>query len=272
MKYIEPLGIPEIQFAHICGADCYEATLPARPSTLEVTYINRGSLCLEQSGTACEARENDIICNFYQSDLHVYSSGFHRHHTVCFHVSFGEARDSGVPGLRIHHLPLLLSAANTSRARELIDRIIEENTLWPQNRLSCAGMFLALLEALDHALNPPESRGRESISVAKAKKYIFTNLGFPIHQRDIANHLGISPQYLCDIFKKAEGMPLMTYINRMKLDKIRQLMANERMHLKNAAAIYGYGDPNYVSRIYKKYYGKNITDGLNYNETQKEKA
>ena len=34
MKYIEPLGIPEIQFAHICGADCYEATLPARPSTL----------------------------------------------------------------------------------------------------------------------------------------------------------------------------------------------------------------------------------------------
>ena len=63
MKYIEPLGIPEIQFAHICGADCYEATLPARPSTLEVTYINRGSLCLEQSGTACEARENDIICN-----------------------------------------------------------------------------------------------------------------------------------------------------------------------------------------------------------------
>ena len=67
-------------------------------------------------------------------------------------------------------------------------------------------------------------------------------------------------------------MPLMTYINRMKLDKIRQLMANERMHLKNAAAIYGYGDPNYVSRIYEKYYGKNITDGLNYNETQKEKA
>lgn len=110
------------------------------------------------------------------------------------------------PALRIHHLPLLLSAANTSRARELIDRIIEENTLWPQNRLSCAGMFLALLEALDHALNPPESRGRESIYVAKAKKYIFTNLGFPIHQRDIANHLGISPQYLCDIFKKAEGM------------------------------------------------------------------
>ena len=52
----------------------------------------------------------------------------------------------------------------------------------------------------------------------------------------------------------------MYYINRMKLDKIRLLMKNEHMNLNRAAALYGYTDPNYVSRIYKKYYGKNITD------------
>ena len=61
MKYIEPLGIPEIQLAHICGADRYEATLPARLSTRAVTYINRGSPCFAQSVTACEPGANVII-------------------------------------------------------------------------------------------------------------------------------------------------------------------------------------------------------------------
>ena len=47
-----------------------------------------------------------------------------------------------------------------------------------------------------------------------------------------------------------------------RLEAFHRLLAekNEHMNLNRAAALYGYTDPNYVSRIYKKYYGKNITD------------
>lgn len=197
MKYIEPLGIPEIQFAHICGADCYEATLPARPSTLEVTYINRGSLCLEQSGTACEARENDIICNFYQSDLHVYSSGFHRHHTVCFHVSFGEARDSGVPGPAASTICHFCSAPRIPAARGNSSTALSRK-IRSGRRTVCPARacFWRCWKRSTMRSTRPNPGAGNPFMWQKAKKYIFTNLGFPIHQRDIANHLGISPQYL----------------------------------------------------------------------------
>ena len=37
--------------------------------------------------------------------------------------------------------------------------------------------------------------------------------------------------------------------------------------LYKAAEFFGYSDPSYVSRLYKKLFGSNITDGLLKNET-----
>lgn len=264
MPNIRLLGLPKIMFAHIFGTDCYENTLPAAKGRIEIDYIRCGSLTLSQAENTCTAYENDIICNLYTSPLQVMSPVYHRHNTVCFEVDFDICSRTEITDSSDRLcLPLLTRASDaTLPARLLIDRIIEEHTLQPENRLSAAGMFLMLAETLSLA-NLPERKqmkSSESIYVTKAKKYIYTNLSCKIRQRDIASHLGISPQYLCDIFRKSEGVPLMVYINRMKLDKIRLLMKNEHMNLRCASALYGYTDPNYVSRIYKKYYGKNITD------------
>ena len=263
MPNIRLRGLPEIMFAHSFGNDCYENTLSAAKGRIEIDYIQSGSLNLTQDESTYTARENDIICNLYISPLQVMSPVYHRHNTVCFEVDFDICDRNDSDESELLCLPFLTSASDATRpARLLIDRIIEEYTLQPERRLSAAGKFLELIETLSRA-NLPE-RGQmnssESIYVTKAKKYIYTNLSCKIRQRDVASHLGISPQYLCDIFKKSEGMTLICYINRMKLDKIRLLMKNEHMNLNRAAAIYGYTDPNYCSRIYKKYYGKNITD------------
>jgi YesN/AraC family two-component response regulator len=37
-------------------------------------------------------------------------------------------------------------------------------------------------------------------------------------------------------------------------------MERENLRLYEAATRYGYTDANYVSRLYKRYFGKNITD------------
>ena len=265
MPNIRLCGLPKIVFAHIFGNDCYENILPAASGRIEIDYIKSGSLNLSQCDNTYTAHENDIICNLYKSPLQVMSPVYHSHNTVCFEVDFDICTDGDIRTYspEILCLPFLTPASDaTIRARMLIDHIIEEHTLAPENQLSAAGMFLELIEALSRANLPArgQMKSSESIYVTKAKKFIYTNLSCKLRQRDVASHLGISPQYLCDIFKKAEGVPLMYYINRMKLDKIRLLMKNEHMNLNRAAALYGYTDPNYVSRIYKKYYGKNITD------------
>ena len=52
----------------------------------------------------------------------------------------------------------------------------------------------------------------------------------------------------------------MQFVNKVKLSKICAVMKHENLKLYEAAELYGYSDPNYVSRLFKKYYNKNITD------------
>ena len=70
----------------------------------------------------------------------------------------------------------------------------------------------------------------------------------------------ITPEYLCSIFKRCESVTLISFINKIKLDRIRTLMEKEGLTLAAAAPMYGYNDPNYVSRLCKKYYGMSLTD------------
>ena len=51
----------------------------------------------------------------------------------------------------------------------------------------------------------------------------------------------------------------MRYINKLKLENIKALMDNANMHLYEVAAMYGYNDPNYVSRLYKQLFGYSIS-------------
>ena len=55
-------------------------------------------------------------------------------------------------------------------------------------------------------------------------------------------------------------MTVMRYVNTLKLENIKTLMDNANLKLYEAAAIYGYSDPNYVSRLYKQLFGYNISE------------
>ena len=101
---------------------------------------------------------------------------------------------------------------------------------------------------------------RGSICGLHLTEYVQSNISLPITQKSVAKYLSITPEYLCAVFKKTEGMTFIKYVNGEKLSAIKKLMEKEHVHLYEAAAHFGYNDPNYVSRLFKKYYGYNITD------------
>ena len=158
--------------------------------------------------------------------------------------------------------PLIVPASEG--CRNLIDEIISTNAVFPELSLKCSGLFLALLNEISE-VNRRCKGDRESLDsphVMRAKQYIYRNIHKPIRQKEIAEHLGITSEYLCAVFKKCEGCSVMSYINRTKLKGVYDLMEKEGLSLSRAASQYGYSDSNYVSRLYKKHFSVNISESV----------
>ena len=257
MKLIDFKTVPVCKFAHTYGAENYRHVLRTNANTVEITYINDGEVSVSSEGKGVEtARKGDILINLFLSDLVVESEVYHSHHTVCFKGEFEVA--SPPPSV-------VRGEGNSSQIYYLIDEIIKTKSFSPESEYKCAGLFLQLLGELESLCDSGRGQsGGEFHYVRKAKKYVYDNIRSPIKQREVATFLGISPEYLCAVFKRGTGESLMRFINRMKLEGIRMLMERENTPLYRAAELYGFSDPNYVSRLYIKYYGVSITDSARF--------
>jgi len=251
--------IPHVFMAHVYRAPFYDNTLLGRAGRMEISYIYEGCVHLECGGEHAEVPRNHIIVLPLLTPTRVYTDQPHCHHTMAFTADLRFCSE-GEPGAVT--IPPVTDAADAgSSPCRLIDEIIHLHTV-SDSPLRCSGLVLQLLGELHERQlrkNAHISAG-EAEYVRRAKRYILEHLYQPITQREIAAHLDITPEYLCAVFRKAEKMPMITFINRAKLEGIRALMEKEQLHLYQAAEIYGYTDPNYVSRLYKKLFRRNITE------------
>lgn len=260
MKKIEALTMPKLLFAHRFEAESYKHSFVNTGELLEITYIAEGSLNINIGNETFKANKGDIVCFFHDEGATVTSDSFHRHHTVgaSFDYCCSESPDS-------IHLPLLLSEKNgTDKICRMIDEIIGDSATMKASCTKFAARFFGLLLNIDAVHKRCVLRvPGEELYVRKIKEYVNSNIHLAISQKNAAEHLGISPGYLCNIFKKNTGVPFMKYVNRIKLENIKSIMDRENIPLYKAAALYGYSDPNYVSRLYAQMFGHSITKKLN---------
>ncbi len=263
-NYIELQGLPKIEYAHSFSADKYYYMLSAKHSDcviLETAYILEGTLtCTFPNGQTVDAPPHSVLCNFNRENLKVHADSKHEHHTVCFAVPLKYTNESNPNGLCIPFVTKL--PPGKGKILSLIDEIIFAHTVHIRGDMTYTGLFLQLLDEINkHNRQTSDMSAYLNYKyVKKAKEYIFDHLNEAICQTDIASHLEISPEYLCSVFKKSEGMPIIQFINKAKLEQIRNLMKNNGITLARASELYGYQDPNYVSRLHKKYFNYNITD------------
>jgi AraC-like DNA-binding protein len=62
------------------------------------------------------------------------------------------------------------------------------------------------------------------------------------------------------VFSSSEGMSLVEYINRPKLSYMMELIRRYEYTLAEAGEHVGFTDVNYISRIFKRYYGITVTE------------
>lgn len=71
----------------------------------------------------------------------------------------------------------------------------------------------------------------------------------------IAEALSLNASYLSDSFGCYNGQSLSQYIMQVRMEKARELLADEALSLVDVMEQVGYKDPYYFSRRFKKYFG-----------------
>lgn len=93
-----------------------------------------------------------------------------------------------------------------------------------------------------------EVEGAEKNAYARqVMEYVRQNFTQPLTLTDVAKEVGLSPQYLAKYFKKATGIGVMQYINRIRLDYANGELLNDNTTIANIALENGF--PNVKSYI-----------------------
>ena len=90
--------------------------------------------------------------------------------------------------------------------------------------------------------------------------YIAKNYRQKISVIDIAEEFGLSPNYLHAIFKQVKGTTIIDYLTTYRMDMVRTYIERFGLRAYEAAEMVGIDDPAYFSRVFKKLYGKSISE------------
>lgn len=104
--------------------------------------------------------------------------------------------------------------------------------------------------------NMENAKEKEALSIIKkAKTYIDDNFRKDISLDSVSREVDISPYYFSKLFKQETGRNFIEYLTEVRLRNARELLQNPQLSIKEICAESGYSDPNYFSRIFKKYEG-----------------
>ena len=112
--------------------------------------------------------------------------------------------------------------------------------------------LLKLIVALERMNISPESTKTENHAIAEALKYIHNNINTKIKIEDLCKISNLSPTSLGVYFKKITGKTVVEYINKIKIDKSKQLLKETDFSITDISYELGFSDSAYFNRVFKK--------------------
>lgn len=97
--------------------------------------------------------------------------------------------------------------------------------------------------------------GKNSDTVRKAMKYISEHFAEPITLEDVASYVHLNPSYFSSSFKQACGSSFKEYLNMVRIEESKRLLANTDYSLISIAISTGFEDQSYFSKVFKKHTG-----------------
>ncbi len=89
----------------------------------------------------------------------------------------------------------------------------------------------------------------------KAISFISQHYSEPISLNYVANEVHLNPAYFSTLFKKEIGLSFKEYLNHVRIEESKRLLANSNFSIIDIAIAVGFEDQSYFSKVFKKYTG-----------------
>lgn len=96
--------------------------------------------------------------------------------------------------------------------------------------------------------------------ITKAQEYIRQNFRRDLALEDVARTVGVSPYYFSKLFKEEAGLNFSEYLTEIRIETAKRLLSDRELSIKQVCVDSGYANPNYFSRIFKKWVGITPTE------------
>lgn len=118
------------------------------------------------------------------------------------------------------------------------------------------GWFCGIMDRLFNS-EPSSSALVYSKHVKDAIKYIKENYGCKLGLSQISEELGVNKAYLCRIFKLETGENITDFINKIRIEKAKQLMMATNCRMYEVAEKVGFTNMQHFNNSFKKITGQN---------------
>ena len=98
-------------------------------------------------------------------------------------------------------------------------------------------------------------RKKQQKPVLEAKTYMDAAYGKDITLEQVAERVCLSPAYFSKVFKQETGQGFAEYLTEIRIAAAKRYLAETRESVKNIAALVGYQDEKYFSKVFKKTVG-----------------
>ncbi|WP_303859763.1 PocR ligand-binding domain-containing protein [Alkalibaculum bacchi] len=120
---------------------------------------------------------------------------------------------------------------------------------------------LAAIKTFDLFLQAIKNNSNASnrLAIRGIKDYILENYQENTSLEEICDAVFLSPNYASKIFKDDQGMTIMEYVTKVKLEEAKRLLRMPGISVEDIAEKLGYSDPSYFTKVFRRKIGMTPT-------------
>lgn len=259
MKFTISIGISSMHKSPNAIPQAYNEALEASSSN----FYNSNNVSVYKSSSGMSRKNVYIQIHKYNDDIvnHIRSGNLNAA-LESINKLFQEYRENKEPIEQIKVSSMLLVSlcfrllANLNLDADCLD--INEPAIYKKIQQcksiqSLRSILINVIKSISKLTS--ENKIQYSLIVREVNNYIHSNYNKNINLKSIADHVHVNSSYLSRLFKKETGMSIIDTLNKLRIEKAKELLLDPKYKIFEVASEVGIDDPTYFSHVFVKYAG-----------------